>query len=203
MSNYVATGYVATGFIGDSNSFGGVLFDPVTRRIILSTTSISATELYSRSYDWLAYSDNAKYGAVFRQVGSDDLGSGLSIPPYFFLQNSWRIRPMEANHNLIITGNIFVDGGGVPVVSTLGTFQVIVQYTVPVQAQGIATSGPSASEISSELIAAMITAGIGSTTTQIKNAVWSEPLNNLNDKNTIGGYISRVLLSIPKFLGLK
>jgi hypothetical protein len=64
--------------------------------------------------------------------------------------NGWRVRPMEANQNLTITGNLFVDGGGVPVVSTLGTYQVNVNYTVPVQAQGIATSGstgPTASEI--------------------------------------------------------
>lgn len=100
--------------------------------------------------DWAALGDNSKYGMVLRQVGSDDLGSGLSIPPYFFLQGSWRIRPMEANHNLTITGNLFVEGGGVPVVSTLGTYQVNVNYTVPVQAQAFAAGGnggPSASEI--------------------------------------------------------
>jgi hypothetical protein len=55
---------------------------------------------------------------------------------------------MESNHNLNITGNLFVEGGGVPVVSTIGVFQVNVNYTVPVQAQGISTSGgSSASEI--------------------------------------------------------
>ena len=132
-----------------------ITFDPATKRVILDSASVTATELYSRSADWLALSDNAKYGAVFRQVGGDDLGSGLSIPPYFFLQNTWRIRPMEANHNLTITGNLFVDGGGVPVVSTLGTFQVNVNYTVPVQAQGINTSGstgPTAAEIASEVL---------------------------------------------------
>ena len=125
-------------------------FDPVTKRIVLDSASVTATELYSRSADWLASGDNAKYGAVFRQVGGDDLGSGLNIPPYFFLQGSWRIRPMESNHNLTITGNLFVDGGGVPVVSTLGVFQVNVNYTVPVQAQGFSTSGgsgPTAAEI--------------------------------------------------------
>lgn len=61
-----------------------ISFDPVNKRIILDSTSVTATELYSRSVDWLAISDNAKYGAVFRQVGGDDLGGGLSIPPYFF-----------------------------------------------------------------------------------------------------------------------
>jgi hypothetical protein len=89
--------------------------------------------------DWAA--TNAQWLPAFRQVGGDDLGSGLSIPPYFFLMNGWRVRPMESNHNLTITGNLFVNGGGVPVVATLGTFQVNVNYTVPVQAQGIATGG--------------------------------------------------------------
>ena len=67
-----------------------ITFDAAAKRIILDSASVSATEMYSRSCDWLATSDNAKYGAVFRQVGGDDLGGGLSIPPYFFLQNGWR-----------------------------------------------------------------------------------------------------------------
>jgi len=111
---------------------------------------VTATELYSRSADWLALSDNAKYGAVFRQVGGDDLGGGLSIPPYFFLQSGWRVRPMEADHDLSVEGNLFVEGGGNPFVRTLGPYQVNVRSTVPVQAQGISTSGstgPTAAEI--------------------------------------------------------
>ena len=118
-----------------------ITFDATTKRIVLDSASVTATELYSRSADWLALSDNAKYGAVFRQVGGDDLGAGLSIPPYFFLQGAWRVRPVEASHNLTITGNLFVEGGGVPVVSTLGTYQVNVNYTVPVLAQAIRTGG--------------------------------------------------------------
>lgn len=126
-----------------------ITFDAATKRVILDSASITATEMYSRSCDWLALSDNAKYGSVFRQVGSDDLGGGLSIPPYFFLQGSWRVRPMESNHTLTITGNLFVDGGGDPVVPTLGSFNVLVKSVVPVQAQGISTSGavaPTAAE---------------------------------------------------------
>ena len=133
-----------------------ITFDPATSRIILDSASVTATELYSRWVDWAATGDNAKYGMVFRQVGSDDLGGGLSIPPYFFLQGAWRVRPMESNHNLTITGNLFVEGGGVPVVSTLGTYQVNVNYTVPVQAQGISTSGssgPSVAEIVAGIMA--------------------------------------------------
>jgi hypothetical protein len=98
-----------------------------------------------------------------RQVGGDDLGGGLSIPPYIFLLNNWRVRPMESSHNLTITGNLFVDGGGTPVVPTLGTYQVNVAYTVPVQAQGISTSGstgPTPSDIADEIMARLLAATI-------------------------------------------
>lgn len=118
-----------------------ITFDPTNRRVILDSSAVTAQELYSRWCDWIVADDNAKYLPAFRAVGGDDLGGGLSIPPYYFLLNDWRVRPMEANHNLIITGNLFVEGGGVPVVQTLGTYQVNVNYTVPVQAQGISTSG--------------------------------------------------------------
>lgn len=139
-----------------------ITFDPISHRIILDSDSVSAAEIYSRSADWLAVGDNAKYGAVFRQIGGDDLGGGLSIPPYLFLQGMWRVRPREANHNLTITGNLFVEGGGVPVVQTLGNFQVNVNYTVPVQAQGINTSGGTltAAQIVAALMAAVIPVNI-------------------------------------------
>ena len=145
-----------------------IQFDPITKRIILDSSAVTATELYSRSCDWLALSDNAKYGAIFRQVGSDDLGSGLSIPPYFFLQGAWRVRPMESSHNLTITGNLFVEGGGVPVVQTLGAYQINVNYTVPVQAQGISTSGGSLT--AAEILAAIQAAVIPVNATQMNGA---------------------------------
>ena len=134
-----------------------ITFDPATQRVILDSASVTATEIYSRWADWIATSDNAKYLPAFRTAGGDDLGGGLSIPPYYFLLNGWRVRPMESSHNLTITGNLFVDGGGVPVVSTLGVYQVNVTYTVPVQAQGISTSGstgPSAADIAAAILAA-------------------------------------------------
>ena len=119
-----------------------------TKRIILDSASVSAAQIWSAWVDW--HETNQQWPLAFQLVGGNALGGGLFIPPYFFLMNGWRVRPMEASHNLTITGNLFVDGGGVPVVGTLGTYQVNVNYTVPVQAQGISTSGstgPTASEI--------------------------------------------------------
>ena len=117
-------------------------FDGSNKRIILNSTSVTASEIWSRYMDWLgADSNNAKWGLAMTQIGGDDLGGGLYVPIYVFLQNGWRVRPMEANHQLMITGNLFVAEGGSPLVNTLGSYNVIAQYTVPVQAQAMATSG--------------------------------------------------------------
>lgn len=135
-----------------------IVIDPANKRLILDTTSVTAQAIYVAWVDWMVLSDNSKYLPAFRSAGGDDLGGGLFIPPYYFLLNGWRVRPLEGNQNLTITGNLFVDGGGVPVVSTLGVFQVNVNYTVPVQAQGIATSGstgPTAAAIAAEVLAAL------------------------------------------------
>lgn len=136
-----------------------ITLDPATKRIILDSASVTAKDIFRAWADWMLLSDNAKYLPAFSATGGDDLGGGLLIPPYYFLQNGWRVRPMESGHNLTITGNLFVDGGGVPVVATLGTFQINVNYTVPVQAQGISTSGstgPTAAEIAAEVLATLL-----------------------------------------------
>ena len=121
-------------------------FDGLNKRVILNSTSVTASEIWSRYMDWLAAdSNNAKWGLAMTQIGGDDLGSGLFVPIYVFLQNGWRVRPMESSHQLMITGNLFVAEGGSPLVNTLGNYNVIAQYTVPVQAQAMATSGGSGS----------------------------------------------------------
>ena len=132
-----------------------ITFNPNDKRIILDTVNVTASEIWIAWIDWVAASDNSKYLPALKQIGGDDLGSGLLIPPYMFLLNGWKVRPMESDHNLTITGNLFVDGGGVPVVKTLGIFQINVNYTVPVQAQAISVAGSSL------------------TTSQISDAVWS------------------------------
>lgn len=114
-------------------------FDPAARRIILDSAAASAIGIYSDWKSWVREGDNAKYLPAFRVVGGDPVGGGIFVASYFFLLNGWRIRPMEAGHQLTLSGNVSVDGGGAPVVNTLGAFNVSVQYTVPVQAQGIST----------------------------------------------------------------
>jgi hypothetical protein len=138
-----------------------ITIDGASKRIILDSASVTAAQIWSAWVDW--HASNPQWLMAFRQAGGDALGGGLYIPAYFFLQNGWRVRPMESNHNLTITGNLFVDGGGVPVVPTLGTYQVNVNYTVPVQAQGISTSGsaaPTAAEVAAAVIAGLMATAI-------------------------------------------
>lgn len=118
-----------------------IIFDPVNKRIILDSAFVTAGQIYSRWKEWAHTGDNLKYDQAFSALGGDPLGGGLFVASYFFLMNGWRIRPMESNHTLILEGNIAVLGGGVPVVQTLGQYNVSTQFTVPVQAQGISTSG--------------------------------------------------------------
>ena len=118
-----------------------ITFDPINRRIVLDSANVSVQYIYSRWKEWVMQDDNAKYLSAFYTLGGDPLGGGLYVASYFFLMNGWRIRPMEANHTLILEGNVSVYGGGVPVVQTLGNYNVSTQFTVPVQAQGVATNG--------------------------------------------------------------
>lgn len=129
-----------------------ITIDPTSRRFILDSATLSARDIYVAWVDWVALSDNIKYPQAFRSTGGDDLGGGISIPPYYFLMNGWKVRPMETSHTLTISGNLFVDGSGDPIVPTLGVYNVLVKTVVPVQAQGISTtggtsSGPSAADI--------------------------------------------------------
>ena len=134
-----------------------ITFDPVNRRVILDSTYVEAIDLYSRWKEWVQTGDNSKWLPAFSTVGGDSLGGGIFVSQYFFLENGWRIRPMESDHSLVIEGNLGVAGGGYPVVPTLGSFRVLVQLTVPVQAQAIDTGG-----------------GSGSTPAEIASAVRSE-----------------------------
>lgn len=149
-----------------------ITFDTSRKHIVLDTVSVTAAQIWSAWVRW--HKDNTQWPLAFQLVGGIALGGGLFIPPYFFLLSGWRVRPMEANQNLLIEGNLFVEGGGVPVVRTLGTYQVNVNYTVPVQAQGISTSGstgPTASEIAAAILAAAQITPIYADTRKMNGAI--------------------------------
>lgn len=121
-------------------------FNGNTKVITLTTgtLSVSVRDMWSRWVDWYLTSDNSKYLPAFVNVGGDsiDSGAGTSIPIYAFLMNGWKIKPQEANHTLSINdGILLVNGGGDPFNDTAGAYQVRINYSQPVQAITVSTSG--------------------------------------------------------------
>ncbi len=156
-----------------------IILDGTSKIITLDSAAVSAAEIWSAWVDW--HPNNTQWPLAFNLVGGISLGGGLFIPPYFFLLNGWRVRPMNIDHNLTITGNLFVEGGGVPVVATLNPHQVNVNYTVPVQAQGISVSGSTGPSVS-DIAAAVATAVLAyANVTPIKANVHS-----INDSEVLG-----------------
>jgi hypothetical protein len=136
--------------------------NPSTKIIQLDSTSVSVAEIWSRWVDWFATSDNCKYLPAMRVIGGNQVQGAIYIPSYFYLLDGWRIRPQESNHTLEIEGNVVVDGGGNPIANTVGTYQVNVRFTVPVQAQAISTTGgtgPSAADVADAVFNKMVESG--------------------------------------------
>lgn len=135
-------------------------FDGPNKLIVLSTMALDLAALWSAWKDWLL-AGNAGYALALDTVGGDpiDPTAGTLVPLYLFVKNGWKIRPMEADHTLTVSGgSLVVAGGGDPFVSTLGDFTVRIRYQQPVQAIGYSTTGstgPSASDIAAALLAAL------------------------------------------------
>lgn len=114
-----------------------------------SSVIIEARDLYSRWKDWVALG-NAQYSFAFRTIGGDPLGGSVQAGDYYFLNNEdgWRLRPKEADHELIVVGNLYGENPALPVFApTAGAFNVLVQRSLSSLTQTVAVgSGLSVSE---------------------------------------------------------
>lgn len=111
-----------------------VTHDPINRLIIVTQAPTAGlismdvlSELYSASKRaWLT--DNALNRLKFPWTveGGTVLPSGQTTPRSFILNDPWKLRPFEADHNLVLTGNVFAETGSLTV-PTLGSFRVEIQ----------------------------------------------------------------------------
>lgn len=122
-----------------------MIFDGPNRRIILEvgTTFIEAITIYSAWKDWVVSGAGAAFPEVFRSIGGDPLGGGVFAGSYFFLQTQfgWRIRPQEANHVLVVSGNLFADTSDPIFVPTLGAYNVQIIQSLSSLTQVVAGGG--------------------------------------------------------------
>ena len=121
------------------------IFDGPSKIISLTTgtTILDVRDLYSRWKDWVI-SDGSSYPQAMSVVGGEpvDPSQGIYVSSYFFLENSWKIRPQEANHKLSVTnGTLVTADGSDPFLQTLGTYNVLIQYSQPVKAETVSTGG--------------------------------------------------------------
>jgi hypothetical protein len=155
-------------------------FDGVNKLIILDSAQISADEIWSRWVDWVSTSDNARFLPAMRNVGGDPLSDTKKLGITFFLINGWRVRPMEANHRLILDGNLYTDPSGFsPFVPTVGNYNVVVEMQV-----------------------SNLTDVTASNLGDVSDAVWNAEIPANPIAGTWASLLKKVL-TVAKFIGLK
>ena len=105
------------------------------------TTTLATAYLYSRWKDWVHTSDNSKYLQGFTTVGGDPLGGGVSITPYFFLINNWKIRPFSENGAIVLTGNLTTDDGSNPISYPTGGYNIDVTRQLALKTETVSGAG--------------------------------------------------------------
>lgn len=194
----------------------GYIFNGTTKIITLTTgtTTLDVRDLYSRWKEW-TQTDGAGFLQAMSVVGGEpvDVGQGIYVTSYFFLENGWKIKPQEANHKLIVKNGILIDAaGGDPFVQTTGNYNVLIQYSQPVKSETVSISGSSitpsevANAVWDEATASHIIAGtMGKAMNDAGSAgnPWSSPIVGNTTPGTFGELIGKKMLTVAKFLGLK
>lgn len=120
-------------------------FNGVTKQITLpAQATIDIADIYSRWKDWVALSDNSKYQPAFSVVGGDPISSVTNLAVNVFIRNDlgWRVRPPEADIDIVITGNLYpTDGLLAWRAAPTGDFQTSINTETSVNAVVVTTSG--------------------------------------------------------------
>jgi hypothetical protein len=111
------------------NLYHKVTFDGTNKIILINYGELDVDvkqDIYSAWKEWAEVDDNLKFLAALRAVGGDPTVGSSYLGSTFFLINDWRIRTWEGDQNLTINGNLFVDGGGNPFLSTLEPHNILI-----------------------------------------------------------------------------
>ena len=117
----------------------GYSFDGVAKIISLTvgTTAMDVKDFYSRWKDW-TQTGGSKYLQAMSIVGGDpiDQANGIYVTSYIFLENGWKVRPYEGNHKLKVSNGVLLTStGDDPFLQTVGSYNVLVQYSQPVRSE--------------------------------------------------------------------
>jgi hypothetical protein len=162
-----------------------ITFDANNKIIQLDSFLVSEREILTAYVDWSVLDDHLKYGVVI-----DQTGGVAPIALYLFLNDGWKVRPLESDGITTITGNLLTDDGSSPISATLGNFNVLVNLETPVLAAAIEVSG-----------------GTTLTANAIASAVWANAnavdlINKTDQINTVTQAQSDMILEIYRLYGL-
>ena len=178
-------------------------FDGINRIIYVhpEVTSLDIrVDVYSAWIDWVSLRDNSKFLPSIRYTGFDPIGGGNYTGDSYFLINGWKLSVDLTK--VRVTGVLFSDNYDTAYYTT----DLTPQYPATVAALVNTVSLPSTSTITPAELWAYENRSLSvtpPTAAEITTNVWGVAVESVTDKSTMGGYIAKVLLSIPKFIGLK
>lgn len=78
-------------------------------------------DLYSAWKEWVRVGRNGTYARAFTAIGGQEIAEGSNLGTTYFLENGWRIKPVEGDYVLTIEGNLFTrESGENPTIPTSG-----------------------------------------------------------------------------------
>ena len=127
------------------NLYHSVTFDGPNRLILINygETALDFTDdIYSRWKEWVRMEDYSKYPNALSVIGGETIGGGQFVGATYFLENGWRIKPWEGNHNFDLTGNIYTrEEGETPYVNTDGNWKINITNRVSTLVFKVETAG--------------------------------------------------------------
>ena len=117
----------ANGYLGEQK----VTFDGLNKLILVNegVTELDFREdVYSAWKEWILDPTqiNAKWEEAVSAVGGDTLPGNRQLGTTYFLENGWRMRTWEGDHELTVTGNVFTREGESLFVSTLNPWTITI-----------------------------------------------------------------------------
>jgi hypothetical protein len=176
------------------NLYHKVTFDGVNKQILINygQTSIDiGDDIYSPWKEWSLLYDYMKFPQAFTAIGGESIGGSEYVGTTYFLENGWRIKPWEGDHNLTITGNIYTrESGENPYLNTAGRWKINITNKVSTIVRTIETSGNNST-------------GSFPTVDEIATAVWNKQIPTSPATGSYGEWVGGRLLTLAHYLGLK
>ena len=170
-----------------------VTFDGDNRLILINygeTDITVTTQIYSDWKEWWQVRDNAKYPQALSVIGGESIGSGLTVGATYFLENGWRIKPWEGNHNITLTGNIYTREEGESIWADVeGQWKINAQNRVSALVfQTTGTTTGSAASVNAD---------------EIADAVWKYATTGSTTSGEMGHHVTTQLLTFAQYLAAK